>query len=248
MATLDGKIALVTGGSRGIGRAIALELARRGADVAVNYVRQAEAAAQVVAEIEALGRRALAVVADVGEAIPTAQMVETVLRTFGRVDILVNNAGITRDMLLMRMSEEEWDEVIRINLKGAFNACKAVTRTMLKQRSGRIINITSISGLMGQVGQANYSASKAGLIGLTKSLARELGPKGITVNAIAPGYIPTELTASLAPEWQARLLEMTPLGRLGTVDDVAHAVAFFASDDAAFITGAVLAVDGGLSM
>jgi 3-oxoacyl-[acyl-carrier protein] reductase len=248
MTSLQGKVALVTGGSRGIGRAIALELARRGADVAVNYVRSSDAAAAVVAEIEGMGRKALAVQADVGEFDPATQLVKTAIAQLGRLDILVNNAGVTRDMLLMRMQEDDWDTVLRINLKAAFNTSKAAVRTMMRQRAGRIINISSVSGLMGQVGQANYAASKAGLIGLSKSLARELGSRGVTVNVVAPGFMPTDMTAELADEWRDKLRDLIPLARFGAVEDVAHAVAFLASDEAAYITGIVLPVDGGLSM
>ncbi len=249
MATsLEGKVALVTGGSRGIGRAVALALAGNGADVAVNYRRNADAANDVVAEISALGRRALAVPADVGDSEQTTALVDATIGGLGRLDILVNNAGITRDNLLMRMQEEDWDEVLRINLKGAFNTAKASVRVMLRQRSGRIINISSVSGLMGQAGQASYAASKAGLVGLTKSLARELGGRGITVNVVAPGFIPTDINATLDEAWREKLRALIPLGRFGLAEEVAHAVAFLASDDAAYITGVVLPVDGGLSM
>jgi 3-oxoacyl-[acyl-carrier protein] reductase len=245
---LRGKAALVTGGSRGIGRASALELARRGADVAINYVRNAAAASSVVAEIQSLGSKTLAVQADVGEMSEARELVKTVSETLGRLDILVNNAGITRDTLLLRMREAEWDEVLRVNLKGAFNTSKAAVRGMMRQRSGRIINVGSVSGLMGQVGQANYAASKAGLIGLTKSLARELGGRGITVNLVAPGFIPTDINATMDEGLRERLRELTPLGRFGTPEDVAYAVAFLASDTASYLTGVVLPVDGGLSM
>lgn len=245
---LDSKVALVTGGSRGIGRAIALELARAGADVAVNYVKNADAAAQVVAEIEALGRRSLAVQADVGDAAEAAALVKATLNAFGRLDILVNNAGIVRDTLLVRMQDADWDDVLRVNLKGAFNVSKAAVRTMMRQRSGRIINISSVSGLMGQAGQTNYAAAKAGLIGLTKSMVREFGSRGITVNVIAPGFIPTDINASLDDGLLDQLLRLIPLGRFGAADEVAHAVVFLASDAAAYITGTVLPIDGGLSM
>ncbi len=248
MTSLIGKVALVTGGSRGIGQAVALELARRGADVVVNYLLKAEAALQVVAEAEACGRRALAVQSDVGESEQAVALVQATLSTFGRLDILVNNAGITRDALLVRMQEQDWDEVVRVNLKGAFNMTQAAVRAMLRQRSGRIINISSVSGLMGQVGQSNYAASKAGLIGFTKSLARELGGRGITVNVVAPGFIPTDMTLALDEVWREKLRAFIPLERFGSVEDVAHAVAFLASDEAAYITGAVLPVDGGLGM
>jgi len=248
VTSLIGKVALVTGGSRGIGQAVALELARRGADVVVNYLLKAEAALQVVAEAEACGRRALAVQSDVGESEQAVALVQATLSTFGRLDILVNNAGITRDALLVRMQEQDWDEVVRVNLKGAFNMTQAAARAMLRQRSGRIINISSVSGLMGQVGQSNYAASKAGLIGFTKSLARELGGRGITVNVVAPGFIPTDMTLALDEVWREKLRAFIPLERFGSVEDVAHAVAFLASDEAAYITGAVLPVDGGLGM
>ncbi|MGC9396406.1 MAG: 3-oxoacyl-[acyl-carrier-protein] reductase [Anaerolineae bacterium] len=248
MLTLEGKVALVTGGSRGIGRAIALELARQGADVAVNYVRNAEAATQVVAEIVDLGRRAVALPADVGYFDQAATLVGTTVNVLGRLDILVNNAGIARDTLLLRMQEEDWDEVLRVNLKGAFNTSKAAVRLMVRQRAGRIISVSSVSGLMGQVGQANYSASKAGVIGLTKSMAREFGARGITINAVAPGFIITDMTAVLDEGLREQMRALIPLGRFGVTEDVAHAVAFLASDAAAYITGAVLPVDGGLSM
>ncbi len=248
MLALEGKVALVTGGSRGIGRAIALELARRGADVAVNYAHNAEAAQRVVAEIEALGRRAVALPADVGDFTQAAALVAAVLDALGRLDILVNNAGIVRDALLLRMQEADWDDVLRVNLKGAFNTSKAAVRPMLRQHFGRIINVSSVSGLMGQVGQANYAAAKAGLIGLTKSMARELAARDITVNAVAPGFIPTDMNVAVDETLRERLRELIPLGRFGAADDVAHAVAFLASNEAAYITGAVLPVDGGLSM
>ncbi len=246
--TLAGKIALVTGGSRGIGRGIALELARRGAAVAVNYVHSAEAAAEVVGEIEAGGGRAVALQADVGDFEAAATLVQAAREALGGLHILVNNAGITRDTLLMRMREEDWDAVLRTNLKGAFNVCQAAARPLMRQRWGRIINISSVSGLMGQAGQVNYAASKAGLIGLTKSLARELGSRGITANVVAPGFVSTDMTAKLDDALQARMRELIPLGRFGEVADVARVVAFLASEESAYITGAVLPVDGGLSM
>ncbi len=245
---LSGKVALVTGASRGIGRAIALELARRGAAVAINYHSQAAAADEVASEAVAAGGPAQAFRADVSDFAQAAALVAAVIEAFGQLDILVNNAGITRDNLLMRMSEADWDTVLAVNLKGAFNTCQAAARPMMRQRWGRIINITSVVGLMGQAGQTNYAAAKAGLIGLTKSLARELGGRGITVNAIAPGFIPTDLTAALDESWRVRLQELIPLGRFGAVEDVAYTAAFLASEEAAYITGAVLAVDGGLSM
>ena len=245
---LEDKVAVVTGASRGIGRAIALELARRGASVVVNYRHNAEAAAEVVAAIEAAGGQGLAVQADVGDFEQAAGLIQAALNAFGHLDILVNNAGTTRDQLLMLMKEEDWDEVLRTNLKSVFNCCKAAARPMVRQRQGRIINITSISGIVGQGGQTNYAASKAGIIGFTKSLAKELGPRNITVNAVAPGFIPTDLTAAMPEEWKQRVIEMTPLKRMGRPEEVAYAVAFLASDEAAFITGEILTVDGGLVM
>lgn len=242
------KVAVVTGASRGIGRAIALELARRGASVVVNYNRTADAAQEVVTTIEEEGGRALAVQADVGELDQAAELVKAAIDTFGAIDILVNNAGTTRDQLLMMMSEDDWDVVLRTNLKGVFNCCKAAARKMMRQRSGRIINISSVSGLVGQGGQTNYAASKAGVIGLTKSLAKELGPRNITVNAVAPGFVPTALTNDLPEEMKAKAREATPLGRMGRPEEIAYAVAFLASDLAGFITGEVLTVDGGLVM
>lgn len=248
MAQLSDRVAIVTGASRGIGRGIALELGRRGATVVVNYVSSAEAAEDVVAAILAGGSKAMAVQADVSDLEQANNLVQTAINTYGRVDILVNNAGTTRDTLIMRMKEEEWDTVINTNLKSAWNCSRAVVRPMMKQRYGRIINITSVSGIAGNEGQTNYSASKAGLIGLTKALAREVASRTITVNAVAPGFVGTDLTANLPPGVQERLDEHIPLGRWGTVEDVAYAVAFLASDEAAYITGHVLSVDGGLVM
>ena len=248
MIDLSGKAAVVTGGSRGIGKAIALRLAQQGADICFSYVSNADAAAATAKEIEALGRKAIAVQANVTEQEAAEGLIKAALDAFGKVDILVNNAGITRDDLIMRMKSEDWRDVLETNLFGAFWTLKAVTRPMLRAKSGRIINITSVSGQAGQMGQANYSSAKAGLIGLTKAAARELGSRGITVNAVAPGFVLTELTQDLAPELQQMAIDRTPLGRFGTTEEMAYAVAFLASDEAAYITGQVLAVDGGLVM
>ena len=248
MGLLDGKVALVTGGSRGIGRAIALRLGQEGADVAV-CARNVEAAGEVASEIEGLGRKCLVRACDVADAEQAGALIAATIEELGQLDILVNNAGVTRDNLLMRMKEADWDEVLAINLKGAFNCARAAVRPMLKARGGRIVNITSVVGLQGNAGQVNYAASKAGLIGLTKSLARELASRGITANAVAPGLVPeTGMTGELAAEVQQQMLSAVPLGRAGTPEDVAHAVAFLASEQAAYITGQVLAVDGGMVM
>jgi 3-oxoacyl-[acyl-carrier protein] reductase len=245
---LEGKVAIVTGASRGIGRAIVLELAQRGAQVVVNYNRNAEAAAKAVAAIEAAGGQAIAVQADVSDFEQAAALIQAGLDAFGQIDILVNNAGTTRDQLLMLMKEEDWDDVLRINLKSTFNCCKAAARPMVRRRCGRIVNITSVSGIAGQGGQTNYSASKAGIIGFTKSLAKELGPRSITVNCVAPGFVPTDLTADLSEDLLQKAIESTPLRRMGQPEEIAYAVAFLASDEASFITGETLTVDGGLVM
>ncbi|MGQ9492377.1 MAG: 3-oxoacyl-[acyl-carrier-protein] reductase [Anaerolineae bacterium] len=248
MGELNGKVAVVTGASRGIGRAIALKLASLGAKVVVNYRSNQAAAEEVVQQIRGMGGEAIAVQADVSIYDDAQRLIQSALGHFGRLDILVNNAGTTRDTLLVRMSEEDWDVVINTNLKGAFNCTKAAQRPMIKQRYGRIVNITSIAGLAGNPGQANYAAAKAGLVGFTKAVAKEVGARNITVNAVAPGYIPTDLTATLPPELVAKGIEMTPLGRPGTPEDIANAVAFLVSDEASYITGQVLSVDGGLAM
>ena len=248
MIDLSGKAALVTGGARGIGRAIVLRLAAQGADIAFLDRGPAEAADRTQRDVEALGRRCLWIEADVTDPEAAPGLVSRALEAYGRVDVLVNNAGVTRDDLIMRMSLDEWRTVLEVNLFGAFYATKAVLRPMLKARAGRIVNISSVSGQAGQAGQANYSSSKAGLIGLTKATAREVASRGITCNAIAPGFVTTDLTRDLPEALQSQLLAQTPLGRFGTPDDIAAAVAFLCSDEAGFITGHVLAVDGGLVM
>jgi 3-oxoacyl-[acyl-carrier protein] reductase len=245
---LSGKTALVTGGSRGIGRAIVTRLAAQGADVAFTYLGNEAAAKETTTAVQGLGRTGLAIQGDARESEAAEATVKAALEALGKLDILVNNAGITRDDLIMRMSPENWRDVLETNLFGAFWMTKAVTRPMLKARGGRIINISSVSGQAGQTGQANYSAAKAGIIGLTKATARELASRGITVNAIAPGFVLTELTQDLPEALKAEITARTPLGRFGTTEEVANAVAFLASEEAAYITGQVLAVDGGLVM
>jgi 3-oxoacyl-[acyl-carrier protein] reductase len=245
---LEDKVAVVTGASRGIGRAIAERLAAEGAKVVVNHRSSAEQAQEVVAGIQARGGEAVAMQADVSDFQQAHEMIQAIQKQFGRIDILVNNAGTTRDTLLMMMKEADWDLVIDTNLKSVFNCCKAAVRGMVRRRSGRIINITSVAGLAGNPGQTNYASSKAGVIGFTKSLAKEVGSRSITVNAVAPGFIPTVLTNVLPDELKQTAIEHTPLGRFGQPEEVAAAVAFFASDEAGFITGQTLSVDGGLAM
>lgn len=248
MANLQGRVAIVTGASRGIGRAIALELGKQGASVVVNYNSSPAAAEEVVAEIEAAGSQALAVQANVSDAAQVEALFKAATEKFGKVDILVNNAGVTRDGLIIRMSAEDFDTVIDTNLKSAWLCCKAAIGVMMRKRYGRIINISSVSGVVGQSGQTNYSASKAGLIGLTKSLAREYANRGITVNAVAPGFVLTDLTKDLPEELVKNLNTVIPVGRWGKVEEIAHATAFLAADEASYITGQVINVDGGMAM
>ena len=247
MSLLTGKVAVVTGAGRGIGRAVALAYAKMGADV-VCVSRTEENSAKVAAEVEALGRKTWPLAVDVSDTAAVAAAAKEILESAGRVDILVNNAGVTRANLLMRMSEEEWDTVINTNLKGAFNFTKAFSRPFIRQRSGRIINIASVIGLIGNAGQSNYAASKAALIGFTKSIAKELAPRGITVNAIAPGFIETDMTAALDDKVRGEILAGVPLKRFGSPDDIAHAAVFLAMEPSGYITGQVLTVDGGMVM
>lgn len=246
--SLEGRVALVTGGSRGIGKAIALELAKRGAVVAVNYIRSSQAADSVVEQIIELGGKAAAFQADVSEYAQAQVLIKETIKILGGLDILVNNAGITRDTVIMMMSEEDWDIVQATNLKGTFNCAKAAIRHMMRKRCGRVINITSVSGQMGNAGQTNYSASKAGQIGFTKALAREVASRNITVNAIAAGYIDTEIWTNVPDDIREMALNIIPLGRKGKPEEIAYAVAFLVSDQAAYITGQVLGVDGGMAM
>jgi len=245
---MSNKTAIVTGGTRGIGRAIVLELAKNGCNVAFNYSKSDDLANELLKEIEALGVKAMAKKADVSDFESAKDMIKEVKDNFGQIDFLVNNAGITRDKLLALMKEEDWDDVININLKSVYNFSKAVIMTMVKQKSGNILNITSVSGIAGVAGQANYSASKAGMIGFTKALAKEVGKANINVNAIACGFIETDMTASLPEEYKQKMTDMTSLKRFGTPEDVAKVAMFLLSDDAKYITGQVISVDGGLAL
>lgn len=248
MGKFDGKTAIVTGASRGIGREIALRLAKEGANVVVNYSGSQGKAEEVVAEITSSGGQAISVQANVADAESVKAMMDETMKQFGSIDYLVNNAGITRDNLLMRMKEDEWDDVMAINLKGVFLCTKAVTRQMMKQRAGKIVNVASIVGVSGNPGQANYVAAKAGVIGLTKTTAKELASRNITVNAVAPGFITTDMTDALPEDVKTQMLSTIPLGKLGDPQDVANVVAFLLSDEAAYITGQTIHVDGGMVM
>lgn len=245
---LGGKVAVITGASRGIGRAIAVEFAKHGAKVVINYAGNKAAAEQVLDVIKSNGGEAILFQADVAKAEAADELIKATVEAFGRVDVLVNNAGITRDNLLMRMKEEDWDAVLTTNLKGVFNCTKAVSRIMMKQKAGKIINMASVIGITGNAGQSNYAAAKAGVIGFTKSMAKELGSRGITVNAIAPGFIATDMTAVLSDQVKKELADQIPLTRLGTPEDIAAATLFLASDAANYITGQTLNVDGGMVM
>ena len=245
---LTDKVAIVTGSGRGIGKAIALKLAEAGATVVVNDVGETGLVESVVEEIKAMNRQSQAVLADVSSSADVTRLMDETIASFGKVDILVNNAGIARDQLLMRMSEEDWDKVLAVNLKSVFLCTKAVLRPMIKQRWGRIVNISSVTGLVGNEGQANYTAAKAGIIGFTRTVAKEVASRGITVNAVAPGFIDTAMTEQLGEEWGAEFKKRIPLGYPGTPHDVAAAVAFLASEEARYITGQVLGVDGGLAI
>ncbi len=245
---LEGKVALITGASRGIGRSIALALAKEGAAVAINYAGNVKAAEEVQAEIAGSGGKAIIVKADVSDAEAVEAMIETVVNEYGTIDILVNNAGITRDGLLIRMKQQDWDAVINTNLSGIFNCTKSVAKLMMKKRAGKIVNMASVVGLTGNIGQTNYSAAKAGVVGFTKSLARELAARGVTVNAVAPGCIATDMTAVIPDKAKENLINNIPLGKMGNPEDVANTVLFLVSDKAAYITGQVINVDGGMVM
>lgn len=245
---LNSQVAIVTGASRGIGREIAITLADAGANIVINYAGNKALAEEVANSVRELGREALVIQADVSQSEQVDKLISTSIAHFGKVDILINNAGITKDNLIMRMKEEDWDAVINTNLKSAFLLCKGISRQMMKQRYGRIINISSVVGILGNPGQANYVAAKSGMIGLTKTLARELAARGITVNAVAPGFIETDMTISLSEDIKAEMLRQIPLSRLGAAKDVANVVRFLASDSAAYMTGQVLNVDGGMVM
>jgi 3-oxoacyl-[acyl-carrier protein] reductase len=245
---LEGKIALVTGSSQGIGRAVALRLAQAGADVAVNYYRHVEAAEEVRAQIEALGRRAIVVQADVSQEEDVSRLFEQINRELGPVTVLVNNAGTTRDKLILQMSLADFEDILNTNLRSAFLCTRAALRSMMKARWGRIVNVTSVAGLLGNAGQANYSASKAALIALTLSTAREMASRNITANAVAPGFVPTELTSKLTEQQRKQMLDLTPLGRFGTPEEVAATICFLCSPEAGYITGQVICVDGGMAM
>ena len=245
---MTGKVSIVTGASRGIGRAIAIELGKNGGSVVVNYVGREEEARETVRLVEEFGGRGIVEQADVSIASDAERLIESALAAFGRIDVIVNNAGVTRDTLILRMKDEDWDTVLNTNLKGAFYMIRAAARPMMKQRAGRIVNVASVVGLIGNAGQANYVSAKAGLIGLTKSAARELASRGIRVNAVAPGYVETDMTAEVHTDLVGRILEQIPLGTVGRPEYVAKAVAFLVSDDSAYITGQVLNVDGGMVM
>lgn len=245
---LKGKTALVTGGARGIGKAIAMKLGKLGANIVVNYSGSREASESVVKELKEMGVEAISVRADVSDYVQVENMIEETVKSFGSIDILINNAGITKDTLIMRMSENDFDKVIDINLKGTFNCIKAASKYMIKQRSGKIVNIASVVGIIGNAGQANYAASKAGIIGLTKSAARELAGRNINVNAVAPGFITTDMTGDLPDKIKNEYMDKIPLKRFGSPDDVANAVSFLCSDESVYITGQVINVDGGMVM